>query len=59
MFYHAGPYCLDEEIIVSHSIGAINDLTPGYSTQLFGVAVLDEKFQGTVVLSVQEMATWQ
>jgi hypothetical protein len=29
VFYHSGPYSLDEELVVGHAIGAINDLTPG------------------------------
>ncbi|CAK8994563.1 Glycosyltransferase-like protein LARGE2 [Durusdinium trenchii] len=29
VFFHAGPYNLDDELVASHAIGAINDLTPG------------------------------
>ena len=31
VFVHAGPYNLDDELVASHAIGAINDLTPGSS----------------------------
>lgn len=29
VFFHSGPYALDEELVMGHAIGAINDLTPG------------------------------
>ena len=30
VFFHSGPYSLDEELVMGHAIQAINDLTPGY-----------------------------
>ena len=30
VFYHSGPYSLDEELVAGHAVGAINDLTPGF-----------------------------
>ena len=32
VFFHSGPYALDEELVAGHAIGAINDLTPGALT---------------------------
>lgn len=29
VFYHSGPYSLMDELVMSHAIGAINDLSPG------------------------------
>lgn len=29
VFFHQGPQSLEEELIHSHSVGAVNDLTPG------------------------------
>ncbi len=29
VFWHAGPYSVDEELCYSLSVGAINDMTPG------------------------------
>ena len=35
-FFHSGPYSLDEELVHSHSVGAVNDLTPGTLPRLPG-----------------------
>lgn len=29
VFFHCGPYALDEELVDGHAVGAINDMTPG------------------------------
>ena len=29
VFFHSGPYALDEELVDGHAVGAINDMTPG------------------------------
>ena len=28
-FYHEGPACLEEELLLAHAVGAVFDMTPG------------------------------
>ena len=45
-FYHSGPYSLDEEMVLGHAIGAINDLTPGILIAIISLTCIPWHFGG-------------